>query len=251
MRRQTRWQPSPPRSKSKGGLINAPAQARLYGWIKHRLSRSTKTWVHLDPKTFCEVTGLSRRSFFYAKRILEKQRNLPFAFRSVTIAPKRGWQILVSYTTGFLYRRRRDGRRRVCKSSVRGTECNAYIRNPTGSRQTTPTVRGLGLSPPQIRLVHWVKRELEWLHWDNCKVNYSPGMAYCYAREMVALSHDVPKILRFYDLALHECHQMATDAGHRYAASSTVCRARALAVRKYRRPIRPEDKTEALAPSPS
>ena len=202
----------------------------MLGWIRHRLKRSTKTWVHLDPLPFCKATGLSRRSFFYAKKILEKQGR-GVVFRTVTLAPARGWQILVSHTEGFLYRKRAQGQRRVCKNKLRGTECNSYIRNTTYSRQTPPAVRGLGLSPPQIRLAHALKRQMEWSHWDNCKVRYSPGMAYNYARELIALSHESTEIVGYYEIALHECHQMATDSGAHYAASSTVHRARICAAR--------------------
>ena len=223
-------QVSPPCSKFKGGLINAPAQARLLGWIRHRLKKSTKTWVHLDPATFCQATGLSRRSFFYAKKILERQGR-GVVFRTVTISPQRGWRILVSDTAGFLYKRTAEGSRRRLKSSLRGTECKPLIRNTTCSRQTTSTVRGLGLSPPQRRLAHALKRKLEWSHWDNCKVRYSPGMAYNYASELIALSHEDTEIVGFYERALHECHQMATDSGSHYAASSTVHRARICAAR--------------------
>ena len=202
----------------------------MLGWIRHRLNRSTKTWVHLDPLPFCKATGLSRRSFFYAKKILEKQGR-GVVFRTVTISPSRGWKILVSYTEGFLYRVTKKRNRRVCKTSVRGTECNAYIRNTTCSRQTTPAVRGLGLSPPQIRLAHRLKRQLEWSHWDNCKVRYSPGMAYNFCQALIALNHESTEIVGYYETALHECHQMATDAGEFYAASSTVHRARICAAR--------------------
>ena len=56
-------------------------------------------------------------------------------------------------------------------------------------------------------------------------------MAYNYASELIALSHESTEIVGYYEIALHECHQMATDSGAHYAASSTVHRARICAAR--------------------
>ena len=207
-------------------MFNAPAQARLLGWIRFRLRVSRTTWIHLDPATFCNATGLSRRSFFYAKKILSMQKGVGITFRTVVLAPERGWKILVSFTPTLIYKQTACGRNRRVKSSVRGTECNSYIRNTTYSRKLTPRYAAFGLSPPQIRLAHRVKRDLADLHWDNCKVRYSPGMAYNYARDLIALSHDVSEIVRYYDIWLHHFHGVATDNGVHFAPSSTVNRAR-------------------------
>jgi len=155
-------------------------------------------------------------------------------FRTVLREGGRGWSILVSLRASHLYRETASGIGRKARLSLRQnhlpalTECNHYRGQPTVGRDTTPPLRNLKPSTPQIRLAHVIKRDLEVLHWDNCKVDYAPGMAFVFARDMIALSHDKSEIVGAYGIALSRYHAVATDCGQRFLASSTVSSARAI-----------------------
>jgi len=193
-----------------------------------RLAKARHSWIELSPGTFCKMTGCSRRTFFYAKRKLETYHSPTLSFKTVLKSTGRGWRILVSAAAGYLFRQEKGHDRRA-RDRLLTTECSSYIRNTTCSRNITPTLGGFGLSPPsssQIRLAHWIKRQLEDRHWDNCKVKYSPGMAFLYARDMIALSRECSEIIRFYGHYLEYYHGLATDMGTIWAPSSTVSAAR-------------------------
>lgn len=150
----------------------------------------------------------------------------------------RGWDILVGCIRSQAFSHTDQGGDRRLRSNLRKnpvTECNSIIGLPTVGRNTT-SLRALEPSEAQIRLAHFIKRDLEVQHWDNCKVNYSPGMAFVYARDMIALGHETSEIVGRYYIALCHFHGLATDAGARWQPSSTVAAARgALCLR----PVRP------------
>ena len=187
------------------------------------------SWVKITPDDFTRCTGLSRRQFFYAKKKLQGWRDCRVIFRTVLRASGRGWSILVSLRASHLYRETASGIGRRARLNLRqnhlpaATECNHYRGHPTDGRETTPTLRSLKPSSRQIRLAHVIKRDLEVLHWDNCKVDFNPGMAFVFARDMIALNHDTSEIVRSYGIALSHFHAVATDGGTRFSLSSTVC----------------------------
>ena len=138
-----------------------------------------------------------------------------------------------------LFLRASDGRDRRCRANLRSapthwaTECNAYRGIPKGMQLSKPPWQDLEPSPGLIRLAHHLKRVLEGLHWDNCKVNYNPGMAFRYAETMLLRGFSYETILDGYEAGLSAMHATATDVGLlfgnprlRFEASSTVNRAR-------------------------
>ena len=224
-----------PLRDSQGGIINTVASYyRLQGLCLHRINRSRTTWVKITPEDFVSCTGLSRRQFFYAKKRLQGWKDCKVIFRTVLRKGGRGWSILVSCRASHLYSVTTNGMGRKARINLRDsrcpspTECNHYRGQPTVGRNITSTLRDLKPSSGQIRLAHFIKRDLEAIHWDNCKVNYNPGMAFVYASEMIALSHDASRIVASYEIALSHFHGVATDCGERFALSSTVCAARSL-----------------------
>ena len=219
----------------QGGDIHVASHYRLQGLCIHRLKLSTKSWVKITPEDFKSVTGRSRRQFFYAKRTLEQWKDAKVVFRTVLKQQGRGWEILVSYSGHYLFTSTGAGKDRRTRSNLRqqpATECNHYRGLPTEGRKLTPTLRDLVPSQAQIRLAHVIKRDLEVIHWDNCKVKYLPGMAFVFARDMIALSQEKSEIVRQYEIALSHFHGVATDLGCHFEPSSTVNRARSVLSRK-------------------
>ena len=105
---------------------------------------------------------------------------------------------------------------------------------PTEKRES---VRGTDLSKrrPSARLQRRaavLARELEQLHWDNCKVIFRQKLAFTFALGGLLDGHEANDIASSYERALHECHAFATDrTAHlgqicRFEPSSTVSRAR-------------------------
>ena len=66
---------------------------RLCGWMKYRISRSSKPWVHVRLDSFCDMTGLSLRT---AKRALETLREANTDLVIRTIHQDRRWKIVAS-----------------------------------------------------------------------------------------------------------------------------------------------------------
>jgi len=190
--------------------------------------------VKITPGDFQAVTGLSRRQFFYSKRSLENSPSASVYFRTVIKQQGRGWDILVSCVRSQVFSHTDQGGDRQLRNNLRRTpttECNSFIGLPSEGRNIT-SLRVLEPSDPQIRLAHFVKRDLEVLHWDNCKVKYSPGMAFVFARDMIALSHETSEIVGSYEFALSHFHGIATDCGQIFEPSSTVAGARRKLARK-------------------
>lgn len=171
------------------------------------------------------LIGCSRRTFYYAKARLEKWVECGVVFRTVTLSSGRGWQILVGGAASHLYLNKQSGQSRHARPSLLRTECNPYIgslRDPVNLSH----VRRFTLSPKQRSLAHWIKNELRWRHWDNCKVDFSPGLAFRYVEYALIQGHEISHILAFYGHYLEYYHGLATDSGARWVASGTVAAAR-------------------------
>lgn len=113
--------------ESKQHLRLSRSSARLVGWIKYRLSKSSKPWIQLCLPTFCKTTGIGMRT---ARRSLQTIRQCPqteIVARTVNEAGR--WKILVS-SSARLYGLKRaepftetaDGAKRVVKEQIRGKE---------------------------------------------------------------------------------------------------------------------------------
>ena len=103
---------------------------RLVGWVKYRLSKSSKPWIRLCLATFCKATGIGLRT---AKRSLQKIRNDPKTeIVARTINENGRWHILVSscsrlhgLTRSEPFTEFEDGKQRVVKESLRGKRVTA------------------------------------------------------------------------------------------------------------------------------
>jgi len=216
--------------------LNNRSAARLQGFILRRLKCSSKSWVRVSPSHFQALTGLSRRQFFYAKRALEAWKGRAVEFRTVLKQKGRGWEVIAAAVGSFnCFEFTSLGKDRRWRANLRlkpVTECNP-IRGFSKEKQVTkPTRVVLEPSASMIRLAHHLKRVIEGLHWDNCKVIYSPGHAFNYARHMLERGISYEKILLSYERGLSAMHGTATDLGLerrdpglRFVASSTVNRA--------------------------
>jgi hypothetical protein len=99
---------------------------RLCGWMKYRIQRSKKPWVHIRLESFCDLTGKSLRT---AKRCLNALRedNNDLVIR--TINQDGVWKVVAS-TCGRLHGLNRsepfssaeDGSKQIVKESIRGKE---------------------------------------------------------------------------------------------------------------------------------
>lgn len=99
---------------------------RLRGWMKYRIKRSKKPFVHVRLESFCDLTGKSLRT---AKRCLNTLRedNNDLVIR--TINQDGVWKIVAS-TCGRLHGLSRsepftlaeDGKKQIVKESIRGKE---------------------------------------------------------------------------------------------------------------------------------
>jgi hypothetical protein len=99
---------------------------RLCGWMKYRIQRSKKPWVHIRLESFCDLTGKSLRT---AKRCLNALRedNNDLVIR--TINQDGVWKVVAS-TCGRLHGLNRsepftsaeDGSKQIVKESMLGKE---------------------------------------------------------------------------------------------------------------------------------
>ena len=103
---------------------------RLVGWIKFRLSKSSKPWIRLCLPTFCKATDIGLRT---AKRSMQKIRNDPKTeIVARTINESGRWHILVSscsrlhgLTRSEPFSESEDGKKRVVKESLCGKRVTA------------------------------------------------------------------------------------------------------------------------------
>ena len=111
--------------ESKQSLRLSRSSARLVGWIKYRLSKSSKPWIQLCLPTFCKTTGIGLRT---ARRSLQKIRQCPqteIVARTINEAGR--WKILVSSSVRLQGLKRSEpfaetasGAKRVIKDQIRG-----------------------------------------------------------------------------------------------------------------------------------
>ena len=112
-------------TKSKNVDRLSRSDRRLVGWIKFRLSRSSKPWIRLCLPTFCKTTDIGLRT---AKRSLQKIRNDPKTeIVARTINECGRWYILASSCSRLHgldrsepFTEFEDGKKRVVKESLRG-----------------------------------------------------------------------------------------------------------------------------------
>ena len=82
---------------------------------------------------------------------------------------------------------------------------------------------------------HVVKRQLQRLHWDNCKVRFDEAVAFSFASSALKAGFLDADIIAAYDRALHRNHGLATDSQHIWDTGSTVSDARRLLRQTSRR----------------
>ena len=100
-------------------------------------------------------------------------------------------------------------------------ERNTYSR--AGARDNGP------LGNEKIRAkAHAVKRRLQRLHGDNCKVRFDEAVTFSFAASALADGFLEADILAAYDRALHQNHGRATDCQAIWDTGSTVSDARQL-----------------------
>ena len=73
-----------------------------------------------------------------------------------------------------------------------------------------------------------VKRRLQRLHWDNCKVRFDEAVVFSFAVSALAAGFLESDIVTVYDRALHHNHGRATDCQAIWDTGSTVSDARLL-----------------------
>lgn len=116
-------------TKSKHSLRLSRSERRLVGWIKYRLAKSSKPWMHLCLPTFCKATGIGLRT---AKRSIQKIRNCPHTeIVGRTINENGRWKILVSSCARLHGLKRSEpfvnlenGKKRIVKDQIRGKKIN-------------------------------------------------------------------------------------------------------------------------------
>ena len=82
---------------------------------------------------------------------------------------------------------------------------------------------------------HVVKRQLQRLHWDNCKVRFDEAVAFSFASSALKAGFLDAEIIAAYDRALHRNHGLATDSEAIWDTGSTVSDARRLLAQTTRR----------------
>jgi hypothetical protein len=82
---------------------------------------------------------------------------------------------------------------------------------------------------------HAVKRRLQRLHWDNCKVRFDEAVVFSFAVSALAAGFVESGIITAYDRALHRNHGRATDCQAIWDIGSTVSDARGLLAQTSRR----------------
>ena len=82
---------------------------------------------------------------------------------------------------------------------------------------------------------HAVKRRLQRLHWDNCKVRFDEAVVFSFAVAALTAGFLEADIIAAYDRALHRNHGRATDCQATWDTGSTVSDARQLLAKTSRR----------------
>ena len=252
-----------------------PSAYRLLGIIQHRSASDSVDWLTLNIAEIATSLKLSERTLRRAKAELDGYGLVKF--RTVSTGEGRGHKLhaclphKIAGKRGELLHQSSNGRARISRTKIGGRVINKPTlkrrphdtSNTIGSRsehhdKKTPTVKRSFASKPsenQVRLAHWLKREL-WRRnsWDNCKVMKSDAHAFGFALRAIQAGHDVKEIHRAFEAALKTMHATATDVGLSsgqptqtfYCLSSTVSlaqsklRNRADTVFKSNRETRPK-----------
>ena len=234
-----------------GHKIMTPSAYRLLGIIQHRSASDSVDWLTLNIVELAASLKLSERTLRRAKAELDSFGLVKF--RTVSTGEGRGHKlhaclpIKLAGKRGELLHRSSDGKMRISRTKIGGKVINKPTlkrrphdtTNTIGSRSEhhdnkTPTVkRSLGSKPSekQVKLAHWLKRELWERHsWDNCKVMRSDAHAFGFALRAIQAGFDIEEIHKAFESALKTMHATATDVGLNtgqptqtlYCLSSTV-----------------------------
>lgn len=213
----------------------------LEGVFKHGLR-----WYHLDFDAIARRTGMSRRTLERAVAWIRTHWPVRFSIRTRRIGRVFAVQISDRQTrplsptppipaVSFRKDRNTAGRLSALTARLTAKGCNALR-----------------------RLAAFVaRRELEPLHWDNCKVAYRFAHAYRFALSALLLGHERQRIAHAYRIALHRRHGDATDYGLnrdcavsvRWEPSSTVSLAASLLADGRTDGERIAARLESLAPA--
>lgn len=228
-----------------------PSAYRLLGIIQHRSASDSVDWLALNIVELAASLKLSERTLRRAKAELDGYGLVKF--RTVSTGEGRGHKlhaclpIKLAGKRGELLHQSSDGKTRISRTKIGGKVINKPTlkrrphdtTNTIGSRsehhnKKTPTVKqdfGSKPSEKQVKLAHWLKRELWERHsWDNCKVMRSDAHAFGFALRAIQAGFDIDEIHKAFESALKTMHATATDVGLNtgsptqtlYCLSSTV-----------------------------
>ena len=91
-----------------------------------------------------------------------------------------------------------------------------------------------GISPRQVKMAHWLKRQLLEKWWENCKIEIptNQGQIYNFCLRWISKGICRNQIEKAFELALQKLHGTATDVGLltgdpslKFNVSSTVVKA--------------------------
>ena len=228
-----------------------PSAYRLLGIIQHRSASDSVDWLTLNIVELAASLKLSERTLRRAKAELDGYGLVKF--RTVSTGKGRGHKlhaclpIKLAGKRGELLHQSSDGKMRISRTKIGGKVINkpTLKSRPHDTTYTiglrskhqykkTPTVKQDLVSKPsekQVKLAHWLKRELWERHsWDNCKVMKSDAHAFGFALRAIQAGFDIEEIHRAFESALKTMHGTATDVGLNtgqptqtlYCLSSTV-----------------------------
>jgi len=204
---------------------------RVAGWIKSRFTRQpAANWIVFDGHEFSEYTGVSIRSVRYAVRELRDHPESEFTFRTVfdhDAGEKGAWKLLVALEERLRNSEPMDtdrqGRRRHVRDELRGSECKPNIREGSYATQHTLSPEG----EKRLRLkAKCIARRLEFVHWDNCKVDHEFNVALGYVFGCLKDGWSEDQIATAYRIGVQRMHGTATDLGVRFGPGSAINRAR-------------------------
>lgn len=211
-----------------------PSAYRLLGLIQKRSESDSVHWIQIKLSELAHFFDLSERTLKRAKAELDGFDLVKF--RTISNGQGKGHKLYaclphkLAGKRGELLHSTKAGKERISRTKIGGR----VIHKPTlksrprdtsntiGSRsehqyKKTPTVRqDLDRKPTsrQVRLAHWLKRELWRRHsWDNCKVMKSDAHAFGFALRAIKAGFDIDQIHKAFASALRTMHGTATDVG--------------------------------------
>jgi len=184
-----------------------------------------------DGAEFAEFTDCSIRSVRYAVKKLRAEDN-SLRFRTVfnhDAGTKGAWRLLVALESRLKYHKEpmpedAAGRDRHTRQDLRNPEVSATpIRE--GYYVTQQTLSPEGEKRLKLK-AKCIARRLEFVHWDNCKVDFEFNVAVGYVFGAMKDGWTEEQIADAYRIGLQRMHGTATDLGVRFQAGSTINRAR-------------------------